>query len=100
MTRARSHRPCRAVLTQGGEDEPPGLRHRGRRRIDDQARLVIDRDYYAWDDEGLHEGTDTRAIDNFIVRKYLEDRPASPQFLLTVRGVGYKFQPDAPKNAH
>jgi len=45
---------------------------------------------------GLHERTDTRAIDNFVVRlrKYLEDRPASPQFLLTVRGVGYRFQPD------
>jgi DNA-binding response OmpR family regulator len=44
---------------------------------------------------GLHESTDTRAIDNFVVRlrKYLEDRPATPQFLLTVRGVGYKFQP-------
>jgi two-component system alkaline phosphatase synthesis response regulator PhoP len=42
---------------------------------------------------GLHEDTDTRAIDNFIVRlrKYLEDRPASPKFLVTVRGVGYKF---------
>jgi DNA-binding response OmpR family regulator len=45
---------------------------------------------------GLHESTDTRAIDNFVVRlwKYLEDRPASPQCLLTVRGVGYRFQPD------
>ena len=45
---------------------------------------------------GLHENTDTRAIDNFVVRlrRYLEDRPAAPQFLLTVRGVGYKFQPD------
>jgi len=45
---------------------------------------------------GLHEETDTRAIDNFVVRlrRYLEDRPASPQFLLTVRGVGYKFVPD------
>jgi DNA-binding response OmpR family regulator len=44
---------------------------------------------------GLHESTDTRAIDNFIVRlrRYLEDRPASPQFLLTVRGVGYRFEP-------
>lgn len=44
---------------------------------------------------GLHEETDTRAIDNFIVRlrRYLEDRPSSPQFLLTVRGVGYKFLP-------
>ena len=41
--------------------------------------------------------TDTRAIDNFIVRlrRYLEDRPGSPKFLLTVRGVGYKFVPDA-----
>ena len=39
--------------------------------------------------------TDTRAIDNFIVRlrRYLEDRPSAPQFLLTVRGVGYKFVP-------
>jgi DNA-binding response OmpR family regulator len=42
---------------------------------------------------GLHESTDTRAIDNFIVRlrRYIEDRPASPRFLLTVRGVGYRF---------
>jgi DNA-binding response OmpR family regulator len=44
---------------------------------------------------GLHEDTDTRAIDNFIVRlrRYIEDRPASPRFLLTVRGVGYRFDP-------
>jgi DNA-binding response OmpR family regulator len=43
----------------------------------------------------LHEGTDTRAIDNFIVRlrRYIEDRPSMPRFLLTVRGVGYKFDP-------
>ena len=45
---------------------------------------------------GLHENTDTRAIDNFIVRlrKYIEDRPETPCFLQTVRGVGYKFVPD------
>lgn len=45
---------------------------------------------------GLDESTDTRAIDNFIVRlrRYLGDRPGSPQFLRTVRGVGYKFVPD------
>lgn len=44
---------------------------------------------------GLHEDTDTRAIDNFVMRlrKYLEDRPSSPTFLLTVRGVGYRFEP-------
>ena len=46
---------------------------------------------------GLHESTDTRAIDNFIVRlrKYIEEKPASPRFLQTVRGVGYKFTPEA-----
>jgi DNA-binding response OmpR family regulator len=42
---------------------------------------------------GLHEDTDTRAIDNFIVRlrRYIEDDPAQPCHLLTVRGVGYRF---------
>jgi two-component system alkaline phosphatase synthesis response regulator PhoP len=42
---------------------------------------------------GLHEDTDTRAIDNFVVRlrRYIEDDPAEPQHLLTVRGVGYRF---------
>ncbi len=42
---------------------------------------------------GLHEDTDTRAIDNFIVRlrRYIEPEPANPQHLLTVRGVGYRF---------
>ena len=49
-----------------------------------------------WD---LHESTDTRAIDNFIVRlrRYVEDRPSSPQFLQTVRGVGYRFMPTPNK---
>lgn len=42
---------------------------------------------------GLREDTDTRAIDNFIVRlrRYVEDDPAKPERLLTVRGVGYRF---------
>jgi DNA-binding response OmpR family regulator len=42
---------------------------------------------------GLREDTDTRAIDNFIVRlrKYIEDEPSQPIHLVTVRGVGYKF---------
>jgi DNA-binding response OmpR family regulator len=44
----------------------------------------------------LHEDTDTRAIDNFIVRlrRYIESDPASPRHLLTVRGVGYEFVGD------
>ena len=41
----------------------------------------------------LQEDTDTRAIDNFIVRlrKYLEDEPNEPKIVQTVRGVGYRF---------
>jgi DNA-binding response OmpR family regulator len=45
---------------------------------------------------GLHEDTDTRAIDNFIVRlrRYIEENPSKPKHVLTVRGVGYKFLPE------
>jgi DNA-binding response OmpR family regulator len=44
----------------------------------------------------VHEDTDTRAIDNFLVRlrRYLEPDPAHPVHFLTVRGVGYRFVPD------
>ena len=42
---------------------------------------------------GVHENTDTRPIDNFIVRlrRYIEDDPTRPRHLITVRGVGYRF---------
>ena len=42
---------------------------------------------------GLHEDTDTRAIDNFVVRlrRYIEEDPAKPRHLQTVRGIGYRF---------
>jgi DNA-binding response OmpR family regulator len=45
---------------------------------------------------GLREDTDTRAIDNFIVRlrRYIETDPSKPRHLLTVRGVGYRFVPE------
>jgi len=48
-----------------------------------------------WD---LRDDTDTRAVDNFVVRlrKYLEDDPSRPQRLLTVRGVGYRLVGDEP----
>jgi len=47
----------------------------------------------------LAEDTDTRAIDNFVVRlrKYIEDDPAKPEHLLTVRGVGYRFVAASPQ---
>jgi len=45
----------------------------------------------------VHEDTDTRAIDNFIVRlrRYIEDDPSEPRYLVTVRGVGYRFLPNS-----
>lgn len=41
----------------------------------------------------LQEDTDTRAIDNFIVRlrRYVEDEPNNPKIVETVRGVGYRL---------
>ena len=60
--------------------------------IDHEGRAVSRKEILenVWD---LQEDTDTRAIDNFIVRlrRYLEDEPNNPQILKTVRGVGYRF---------
>ena len=48
---------------------------------------------------GVRYDTDTRTVDNFVarLRRYIEDQPAHPRHLLTVRGVGYRFvkNPDA-----
>jgi two-component system alkaline phosphatase synthesis response regulator PhoP len=54
---------------------------------------IVSRSAILEDVWGLREDTDTRAIDNFIVRlrKYIEDEPSRPRHLLTARGVGYKF---------
>ena len=44
----------------------------------------------------VREDTDTRAIDNFVVRlrRYIEEDPSTPRHLQTVRGVGYRFVPN------
>ena len=44
----------------------------------------------------LHEDTDTRAIDNFIVRlrRCIEHDSSKPRHLLTIRGLGYQFVPN------
>ncbi len=60
--------------------------------IDNEGRAVSRKEILekVWE---LQEDTDTRAIDNFIVRlrRHLEDEPNNPQILRTVRGVGYRF---------
>ena len=54
---------------------------------------VVSRKAMLEDVWALREDTDTRAIDNFIVRlrRYIERDPSAPRHLLTVRGVGYRF---------
>ena len=60
------------------------IRHEGK---------VVSRKSILEDVWSLREDTDTRAIDNFIVRlrRYIEVEPSKPKHLMTVRGVGYKF---------
>lgn len=64
------------------------IRHRGQ---------VVSRKSILEEVWGLREDTDTRAIDNFVVRlrRYIEEDPERPQHLLTVRGVGYRFEADS-----
>ncbi|HMJ08334.1 MAG TPA: response regulator transcription factor [Pyrinomonadaceae bacterium] len=66
------------------------------RYLIDHEGTIVSRKTILEDVWGLQEDTDTRAIDNFIVRlrKYLEDEPNNPQYVRTVRGVGYKFVND------
>jgi DNA-binding response OmpR family regulator len=65
------------------------------RHLIDKRGQTVSRKSILEDVWGLHEDTDTRAIDNFIVRlrRYIEVDPSKPKHLLTVRGVGYKFVP-------
>jgi DNA-binding response OmpR family regulator len=73
------------------------LRHLVRR-----AGQVVSRKSLLEEVWGLRDDTDTRAIDNFIVRlrKYIEDEPSRPRHLLTVRGVGYRFVAESGGDAH
>ena len=48
---------------------------------------------------GLTADTETRTLDNFVVRlrKHFEDDPANPRHFQTVRGRGYRFVRDPDK---
>ena len=84
----------RQVITRDGEEQPLTLMETNLLRylIRNEGKAVSRKALLeeVW---GVREDTDTRAIDNFVVRlrRYIEDDPANPQHLLTVRGVGYRF---------
>ena len=63
------------------------------RYLTEREGQIISRSAILEDVWRVHQDTDTRAIDNFIVRlrRYIEDDPANPSHLLTVRGIGYRF---------
>jgi DNA-binding response OmpR family regulator len=56
--------------------------------------LVLTRDRLLQHVWGYDYAGDTRTVDVHMrwLREKLEDDPASPQLLLTVRGVGYRYK--------
>ena len=66
------------------------------RHFTDRAGQIVSRKDILEQVWRLQQDTDTRAIDNFIVRlrRYIEDDPSEPRHLVTVRGVGYRFLPN------
>jgi DNA-binding response OmpR family regulator len=66
------------------------------RYLTDRAGQIIPRKAILEEVWRVHADTDTRAVDNFIVRlrRYIEDDPANPTHLTTVRGIGYRFLPN------
>ena len=49
----------------------------------------------------LAADTETRAVDNFVVRlrRFIEENPAEPTHLVTVRGAGWKLSLPAPERS-
>ena len=58
---------------------------------------VITRETFLEEVWGLPGSLETRTVDNFIrkLRHALEDNPSQPRHILSVRGAGYRFVPDA-----
>jgi DNA-binding response OmpR family regulator len=56
---------------------------------------VLSRDFLLDNVWKVSTGIETRTVDNFIVRlrRYLEDNPAKPKFLVSIRGRGYRLLP-------
>ena len=83
------HAPDRAVRLTVMEADLLRYLVRNRERIISRKEL-LEQVWHVRDD------TDTRAIDNFVVRvrRYIEDDPSAPKYLQTIRGVGYRFLPN------
>jgi DNA-binding response OmpR family regulator len=86
--------------------ERTALGPRGERRLTEKELLVlkclleresetVSREDMLREVWGYGPGVETRTVDNFIrrLRTYFEQDPASPEHILSVRGMGYRFEP-------
>jgi DNA-binding response OmpR family regulator len=64
-----------------------------------RAGEVVSRDTLLDEAWGYEDGTNTRTVDNHVVklRRLIEDVPERPRWLVTVHGAGYKL--DVPRDA-
>jgi len=65
------------------------------RALVERAGQAVTRGELLEDVWGLRADTNTRVVDSFIVRlrRYIEEDPARPKHILSVRGHGYRFVP-------
>ena len=88
-----------SARTAGGEQQLTELEVRMLRLFFRREGEVLSRAELLEGVWGMAPDTETRTLDNFIVRlrRYFEADPAMPRHFLTVRGRGYRFvrDPDA-----
>ncbi len=85
----------RQELSVNGAPVPTGaLELRLLRYLAAHAGQVVSREQLLNDVWGYASAPHTRSVDNYVLqlRKKIEDDPAVPVHLLTLRGVGYRFE--------
>lgn len=91
------HHPNTHLLIKGGKKiELTILENRILLYFLKNKNKVINREELMMEVWGYNADVNTRTLDMHIVRlrKKIEDNPDSPQYLQTVRGIGYKFSND------
>jgi DNA-binding response OmpR family regulator len=84
------------LKTKGGQQPVTQLEADFLRELMINPGKVVSREYLLEKVWGLRSTTETRTIDNFVVRlrKMIEEDPKDPKILISVRGRGYKL--DSP----
>ena len=86
----------RTALTDQGEIDLTELECRMLRTFFQHEGEILSRSELLQSVWGMAPGTETRTLDNFIVRlrRYFEPNPAKPTYFHTIRGRGYRFVQD------